>query len=111
MANVTNEFCGNPEQFMKDNVVLIIDSMLKSAQGQMTVKVVASKPVKMGGFDAVQVEYNSMAADELERKGYVVAAIVDRRLFIIQYEAATMHYFDKDIMAVKDIIASARFRK
>ncbi len=72
-------------------------------------KVEKTEPAKLGGYDAVRFRYRYAAEnDELERTGEAVAAIVKGKLYIINFVAPTIYFFDRDIAEVREIVAGAQ---
>ncbi|MEE9434135.1 MAG: hypothetical protein V3V15_07855 [Sphingorhabdus sp.] len=55
-------------------------------------------PAKLSGHDAVRFRYSyAIQGDELKRNGEAVAAIVDGKLYLVNFVAPAIHYFDRDI--------------
>jgi hypothetical protein len=56
------------------------------------------EPAKMSGRDAVRFTYHYAAqSDELNRKGEAIAANIGGKLYLVNFVAPTIHYFDRDI--------------
>lgn len=67
------------------------------------------EPTKLGKHDAVRFSYNYAAQDEgLTRKGEGVAAIVDGQLYLVNFIAPALHYFERDIAEVRQLIAGVQ---
>lgn len=66
------------------------------------------EPAKLGTHDAVRFGYSYAAQDEdIERRGEATAAIVDGRLYIVNYVAPSLHYFDAYLPEVRKMAESA----
>jgi hypothetical protein len=67
------------------------------------------EPAKLGTHDAVRFNYSYAAqAEDIERRGEAVAAIVDGRLYIVNFVAPSLHYFDAGIAEVRAMVASVQ---
>ncbi len=68
-------------------------------------------PTKLGKFDGVRFNYSYAAQDEgLTRKGEGVAAIIDGKLYLVNFIAPAIHYFDRDIAEIRQLIATMDLR-
>ena len=68
-----------------------------------------AEPAKLGGHDAVRFTYNYVVEnDELRRKGEAVAAIVDQKLYLVNFVAPKIHYFDEGIEEFRQIARTIR---
>jgi hypothetical protein len=57
------------------------------------------EPAKLAGRDAVRFSYHYAAQDdELNRKGEGIAANIDGKLYMVNFVAPTIHYFDRDVV-------------
>lgn len=69
------------------------------------------EPAKLGKHDAVRFAYNYAAQEEgLTRRGEGVAAIIDGRLYLVNFIAPAIHYFDRDIGEIRRLIATMQLR-
>lgn len=67
------------------------------------------EPAKMSGHDAVRFSYSYvMQGDELNRKGEAVAANIGGKLYLVNFVAPSMHYYDRDIAKFRALAASIR---
>ena len=56
------------------------------------------EPAKLGGHDGVRFSYHyALESDQLNRKGEGVAANIDGKLYLVNFVAPEIHYFDRDI--------------
>ena len=63
------------------------------------------EPAKMGTHDGVRFSYSySAQAEDVERRGEAVAAIVDGRLYIVNFVAPSLHYFEAGIGEVRKMV-------
>lgn len=71
-------------------------------------KVASSSPAKFLGRDGIQFSYEFTDRDGLTRKGEAVAVIVNKKLFMITFDAPRLYYFDRAVRDFRALIASAR---
>jgi hypothetical protein len=66
------------------------------------------EPAKLGKHDGVRFGYSYAAQEEdIERRGEATAAIVDGKLYIVNYVAPSLHYFDAYLPEVHRMIETA----
>jgi len=69
------------------------------------------EPAKLGKYDAVRFAYSYAAQEEgLTRRGEGVAAIIEGRLYLVNFIAPAIHYFDRDIGEIRRLIATTQLR-
>lgn len=65
------------------------------------------EPAKLGSHDGVRFGYTYAAQDEdFERRGEATAAIVDGKLYLVNFIAPSLHYFDAAIGEVRAMVAA-----
>ncbi|HMS20915.1 hypothetical protein [uncultured Sphingorhabdus sp.] len=90
------------ELFENSNRILLNSSVFS---------VEAIEPAKLGAHDGVRFAYSYAAQDEgLTRKGEGVAAIVEGKLYLVNFIAPEIHYFDRDIDEVRQLFATLQLR-
>ena len=63
------------------------------------------EPAKLGTHDGVRFGYSySAQAEDIERRGEAVAAIVEGKLYIVNFVAPSLHYFDAGIGEVRSMV-------
>jgi hypothetical protein len=60
-------------------------------------EVINTTPGTFLGKDGVHFTYQYLDADELPRKGEARAAVVDKKLFMVTFDAPRLHYFDRTV--------------
>ncbi len=79
--------------------------VLQSSQFEMK-KV---EPAKLAGHDGVRFSYRYAAqGDGIMRSGEAVAAKINQKLYLINFVAPEIYFFDRDIGSVRQLIASAK---
>ncbi|ANY19947.1 hypothetical protein A6F68_01431 [Tsuneonella dongtanensis] len=67
------------------------------------------KPAMLAGHPGVEFEFVYTGGDEVARRGLVRGAIIGDRLYLINWDAPKLHYFDEHVDDVRAIMDSARF--
>ena len=63
------------------------------------------EPAKLGTHGGVRFSYSySAQAEDIERRGEAVAAIVEGKLYIVNFVAPSLHYFDASIGEVRTMV-------
>ena len=68
------------------------------------------RPAMLAGHPGVHFAFAYTGGDNVERLGEVRAAVIDGRLYLITFDAPRLHYFGRDIDAVRAIMDSARLQ-
>lgn len=93
------------------DVVELFENSNRSLLGSSVFSVHLVEPAKLGAHDGIRFAYSYAAQDEgLTRKGEGVAAIVDGKLYLVNFIAPEIHYFDRDIDEVRQLVASLQLR-
>ncbi|MEP7349310.1 MAG: hypothetical protein ABI668_05065 [Sphingorhabdus sp.] len=67
------------------------------------------EPTKLGGNDAVRFSYRYVVqGDELNRKGEAVAANIGGKLYLVNFVAPSIHYYDRDVSKFRALVDSIR---
>ena len=66
------------------------------------------RPFAFGPDPGFRFEYSYTAGDGLKKKGFVVGAVHDRKLFLIVYSAPAIYYYDRYRDTVEKMVASLR---
>lgn len=67
------------------------------------------EPAKLDGRDAVKFSYQySVQGETLTRKGIAVGTVVNRQLYLINFVAPAIYYFDRDAPKAQALFASAK---
>lgn len=71
-------------------------------------QVTSANPSKFLGHDAVEFAYEFTDRDGLTRRGEARAAIIDKKLFMISFDAPRLHYYDRAIADFRELVTSAK---
>lgn len=67
------------------------------------------EPATLAGHKGVRFSYRYAAqGDGVMRRGEAVAATIEKKLYLVNFVAPEIYYFDRDIAAVRDLVASAK---
>ncbi len=69
-----------------------------------------SEPTKLAGHSAVRFSYEyAIESDGLRHKGEAVAAIIEGKLYLVNFIAPSLYFFDRDLSIFRKIVGSLRF--
>ena len=64
----------------------------------------------VGGKEAIRFNYSYVRnEDEVQRSGEAVGTIVNKKLYLVTYEAPSIYFFEKDHAAFKQIVETLKF--
>lgn len=66
------------------------------------------QPASLAGHAGVEFEFTYTGADEVARRGLVRGAIIGGKLYLINWDAPRLHYYDEHLTEVRAIMDSAR---
>jgi hypothetical protein len=93
------------------DIVELFESSNRIVLQSSVFKVDAVQPARLGKYDGVRFTYSYAAQDEgLTRKGEGVAAIIDGKLYLVNFIAPAIHYFDRDIGEIRQLVATMDLR-
>lgn len=91
-------------------ITSMIESLYRVRGGAVELRSLALLPRTFLGQNGFQWDYEHLDGDELWRKGRVVGAVVDGKLYMIMYDAVRSHYYANALPDFETIVASARRR-
>jgi hypothetical protein len=93
------------------DIVELFEASNRIMLGSSVFKVDEVQPAQLGKYKGVRFSYNYAAQDEgLIRKGEGVAAIVEGKLYLVNFIAPSIHYFDRDIGEIRQLVATLQLR-
>lgn len=93
------------------DIVELFENSNRILLGSSVFSIQLVEPAKLGTHEGIRFAYSYAAQDEgLTRKGEGVAAIVDGKLYVVNFIAPEIHYFDRDIEEVRQLVASLQLR-
>jgi hypothetical protein len=91
-------------------IAAMLESLYRVRGGTVDFRTLSIQPRAFLGTNGFQFEYEHLDDDELGRKGRVVGAVVNGRLYMILMDAARSHYYATILPDFEAIVASARLR-
>ena len=91
-------------------IAAMIESLYRVRGGTVEYRMLSLQPRQFLGANGFQLDYQHLDEDELWRKGRVVGAVVNGRLYFIMLDAARAHYYDAVLPDFEAVVASARLR-
>lgn len=91
------------------DLVEFFEDTARNVLGGSLVETHEVRPATLAGHPAVEFDWSYTGADEVDRRGLVRAAIIGERLYMINFDAPSLHYFDEHVGEVRAIMDSARF--
>jgi len=86
-----------------------LEDSYRIALGTSLFSIDAIEPVQFLGTKAVHFVYSFRRDQEdISRKGDATATIIGGKLFMITFEAPTVHYFGRDIESYRHLVGTAR---
>ena len=91
-------------------IVSMLESLYRVRGGAVDFRTLSLQPRPFLGQNGFQLDYEHLDGDELWRKGRVVGAVVQGKLYMIMFDAARSHYYGNALRDFEAIVASARLR-
>ena len=92
-------------------ITAMLESFYRVKAGAVEVKTTGLQPRTLMGYSGFQWDYDHLDQDEVWRRGRVVGAVIDGRLYLVLIDAARMHYFANALPDFEAVVNSARFRR
>lgn len=80
------------------------------AQGRTSRMTIGEQvPAEMDGRRGIKFSYTYVFGDdEVERRGEALCAFVEGKLYLVTYEAPTLHFFEKDLPNFRQLVQTLR---
>lgn len=96
-----------PNMLITDIPVLLETSY--RSQGRVSqFNVDTVEPATVGGHKGVRFTYRYVRADDVERKGEAMGAIVGGQLYLTTYEAPAIYFFDRDLEKFRQLASTLK---
>ena len=92
-------------------IATMLESLYRVRGGAVDFKTLSLQPRPFLGANGFQLDYEHLDTDELWRKGRVVGAVIDGRLYLILLDAARLHYYEATLPDFEAVVASAQLRR
>ncbi|WP_114228107.1 MULTISPECIES: hypothetical protein [Sphingomonas] len=91
-------------------IASLLESLYRIEGGAIEWRTLNLAPRPFLGAAGFQYDYEHLDSDELWRKGRAVGAVIDGRLYLIQFDAARSHYYAAALPDFEAMVVSARRR-
>jgi hypothetical protein len=98
------------EDMTPPEIAAMLESLYRVRGGALDFRTLSLQPRPFLGANGFQLDYEHLDTDELWRKGRVVGAVIDGRLYLILLDAARSHYYNATLPDFEAIVASAQRR-
>ncbi len=89
-------------------IAAMLETFFRTRAGTIDFVEIELKPRRFMGYPGFQYDFDHLDGDELWRRGRVVGAVIDERLYLIMLDAARSHYFDATVGDFEAVVRSAR---
>lgn len=91
------------------DVAALLESSYRVAAGTALFEMGMLAPATFAGRPGFRFDYvYTIQGEEVRRRGEASGAIIDRRLYLVTFEAPAIHYFDRDVGQFRTLVESAR---
>ena len=91
-------------------IAAMIESLYRVRGGAVDFRTLSLQPRPFLGANGFQLDYEHLDDDELWRRGRVVGAVVNGKLYMILLDAAKSHYFDAALPDFDSVVTSAQLK-
>jgi hypothetical protein len=89
-------------------IAAMIETFFRVRGGTVDFKTTGLAPRPFLGANGFQHDFEHLDADEVWRRGRLVGAVIDGRLYLVLLDATKSHYFDASLGDFEAIVRSAR---
>ena len=89
-------------------ITAMLESLYRVRGGAVDFRTLSLQPRPFLGANGFELDYEYLDTDELWRKGRVVGAVINDRLYLILFDAARSHYYEATLPDFESIVASAQ---
>jgi hypothetical protein len=98
------------EDMTPPEIAAMFESLYRVRGGAVDFRTLSLQPRPFLGANGFQLDYEHLDTDELWRRGRVVGAVIDGRLYLILLDAARSHYYNATLPDFEAIVATAQRR-
>lgn len=89
-------------------IAAMLETFFRTRAGTVDFKELELKPRTFMGYPGFQYDFDHLDGDEVWRRGRVVGAVIDERLYLIMLDAARSHYFAATLPDFEAVVETAR---
>ena len=91
------------------DIVALFEGSYRVAAGTSLFEVGKVEPITFAGQPGVRFAYSFVQQDEeVRRQGEATGAVIGGRLYLISFEAPSIHFFERDVARYRQLVDSAR---
>lgn len=92
-------------------IASLLESLYRIEGGAIEWRTLGLAPRSFLGAPGFEYDYEHLDGDELWRRGRAVGAVIDGKLYLIQFDAARSHYYAAALPDFEAMVASAQRRR
>jgi hypothetical protein len=97
------------EDMLPTDIVQLFEVTSRALLQSSVFQVELTEPAKLGSHAGVRFRYNyAVQNEDLPRRGEAVGAIVEGKLYLVNFVAPSLYFFDRDIDEVRHIVAETK---
>ena len=93
---------------LPQEVVEFVEKSYRVLTGSPVFQVSDVRPAQFGGEQGFRFDFSFTTQDEVRRKGRAVGTIRNGQLYLMVYEAAAIHYFDRNLAEFDSMAQGAK---
>lgn len=87
----------------------LLESSYRIQLGTSQMTIDSQEPTLVAGYKGIKFTYSFVRRDdEVQRRGEAVGAVVANRLYLVTYEAPSIHFFDKDVEKFRQLVTTLK---
>lgn len=91
------------------DVVTLFEASNRIAADSSLFQVGKVEPATLGGHKGVRFQYHySVQGDQLNRRGEALAAVVGGKLYLVNFAAPEIHYFERDVPKFRALVDTVK---
>ncbi|MGF7146638.1 hypothetical protein FHS96_000247 [Sphingomonas zeicaulis] len=96
-------------KMLAPDVVQMFEGSMRIVLDTALFEIDTVEPAKLSGHDGVRFTYHyTVKADELRRLGEARAAVIGGKLYLVNFQAPAIHYYDANIAEVRAMMDSVK---
>jgi hypothetical protein len=96
---------------LPSDIPVLLENSYRVARSTSIFNITRQGPLQFAGHEGIVFTYEFIGPDEIRRSGEARGSIIDGRLFLMTFEAPTIHFFNRSIDAYRALAATARIER
>ncbi|WP_321327001.1 hypothetical protein [uncultured Parasphingorhabdus sp.] len=99
------------ENMLLPDIPILLERTYRTKYGTAIMEIGQQKPAELAGLPAIFFEYRYVDGEyEVEKNGEAYAAMHEGKLYLIAFEAPTLHFFERDIHLFRELVGTVSIR-